>query len=213
MNEETFEVEAMEGTEWSTWYKRIIGRYTVPTAQEERELLIRAHQGDMGARNELVVRNLRLVFKFAVRHFSRSRLTVSFADIIQAGNLGLIDAVDDFDPTRFATRFSTYAEHHIKKHFFRLMQQDQTVRIPTDTHSRVRKYLAAKEALCATLGREPTVGEVASRLAMDIKKVQLLETFSWQSSSLSDGEEVDMQLQSHELSPLDALLKKRQKKR
>ncbi|MBP6881761.1 MAG: sigma-70 family RNA polymerase sigma factor [Candidatus Pacebacteria bacterium] len=175
-----------ESAEWSVWYKRNIAKYTIPSAAEERELIVRAHQGDMKARDELVVRNLRLVFKFAQKHFSRARLLTSFADIVQAGNLGLIDAVDDFDPTRFSTRFSTYAEHHVKKHFIRLTQQDQTVRIPADIHNQIRAYLKAKESLTALSGREPTAGDVASELGITIKKAQRLEMLSWRAVSMND---------------------------
>lgn len=196
-----------ESAEWSVWYKRNIAKYTIPDATEERELLVKAYHGDEKARDELVVRNLRLVFKFAQKHFSRARLASSFADIVQAGNLGLIDAVDAFDPTQFSTRFSTYAEHHVKKHFIRLTQQDQTVRIPADIHNQIRAYLKVKEKLTALFGREPTVGDVASDLGITVKRAQHLEMLSWRAMSMSDesGSFV-YNLASDTKTPLDILL-------
>lgn len=122
------------------------------------------------ARNRFVCANLRLVVRVAQR-YSRNRL--SLPDLVQEGNLGLMKAVDRFDPDK-GCRFSTYAAWWIRHAITRaLVNRGRTVRIPAHLHNVFTKMQGAQRALAGELGRDPTCKEIAARIHVSTEKVEL----------------------------------------
>ncbi|MBP9752108.1 MAG: sigma-70 family RNA polymerase sigma factor [Candidatus Moranbacteria bacterium] len=182
-----------------TSYMAQIGKYRVPTAKEERELLILANQGDARARHDLVTRNLRLVVMFVTRIMRRWKPhSVSREDLIQAGNIGLMEAIDRFDIGNFDVRLSTYAAWHINNRIWRVLKyEDRTVRLPMYLEDRIGDYVTAVSALRSELGRDPTVSEVSAKLGISPDDTRRLEQLSSGSLSLDapiDGSEGDLSM-------------------
>jgi RNA polymerase primary sigma factor len=135
----------MSKAEYESTYIREISRIPVLTADEEKDLSRRLHAGDAGARRKLIVSNLRLVLSIARAYSGRG---VSLMDVVEEGNLGLIRAVEKFDPER-GFRFSTYASYWIKQAMARAVaNQGRTIRIPFHVFQLVNRYtrLSSKRA-------------------------------------------------------------------
>ena len=136
------------------------------TPAEETDLSRRARAGQGPARRRLVEKNLRLVISVAKKYRGYG---LPFEDLIQEGNIGLMKAVDKFDPDR-GFRFSTYATWWIRQAIQRgVADKGRTIRIPVHMGERVRKASRAKGELLSELGREPTPGEVAARLGCPVE--------------------------------------------
>jgi RNA polymerase primary sigma factor len=132
-------------------------------AAEERELSRRAREGDKGARSRLIESNLRLVISIAKKYRGRG---VSFEDLIQEGNAGLIKAVERFDPD-LGNRFSTYATWWIRQAVTRAVADHaRTVRLPSHVVDALFRLRRAENALSIEFGRDPTEEELAERLAI-----------------------------------------------
>ncbi|MGE5507207.1 MAG: sigma-70 family RNA polymerase sigma factor [Chitinophagales bacterium] len=131
-----------------------------PGEAEVVELIGRARQGDGSAREELIGRNLRLVRSVAGRF---RRTAVEEEDLFQLGCLGLVKAVDRFDPSR-GVAFSTYAVPYIAGEILSFLRNDRPVKIGRGALTQARETLRARDQLAQELGREPTIGEVAVRL-------------------------------------------------
>src|ERR671918_3161732 len=150
-------------------YLAKIGRGSLLTHQEEISLSKRARAGDQRARNELVKRNLRLVVSVAKRYRG---MGLPFEDLIQEGNLGLLRAVEKFDP-ELGNRFSTYATWWIRQAIGRAVaDKGRTIRIPVHTGEKIRKTIRTSNELSAQLGREATDEEVADRLEWKVEQVR-----------------------------------------
>lgn len=166
-------------------YLRQIKEIPLLSAEEEKALAIRYLQGDKEAKSKLVAANLRLVVMAAKRYIGRSPLT--FEDLIQEGNIGLMRAVDTFDPER-GWRFSTYAMHWIKQAISRaILNQSKTIRIPVHMIELKTKYSKAQSELFLVLGREATAEEIAQYLKLDIKKVIEVENMVKDPVSLNNA--------------------------
>lgn len=166
-------------------YLKQIKEIPLLSAAEEKELAIRFLQGDKSAKNKLVSANLRLVVMAAKHYIGRSPLT--FEDLIQEGNIGLMRAVDTFDPER-GWRFSTYAMHWIKQAISRaILNQSKTIRIPVHMVELKTKYNKAQSELFIELGREATTEEIAKHLNLDIKKVVEVENMVKDPVSLNNA--------------------------
>lgn len=166
-------------------YLRQIKEIPLLSAEEEKALAIHYLQGDKEAKSKLVAANLRLVVMAAKRYIGRSPLT--FEDLIQEGNIGLMRAVDTFDPER-GWRFSTYAMHWIKQAISRaILNQSKTIRIPVHMIELKTKYSKAQSELFLELGREATTEEIAQYLKLDIKKVIEVETMVKDPVSLNNA--------------------------
>ncbi len=174
-------------------YLREIGSVPLLKAEEERELAKRAGEGDIDAKKALEEANLRLVVSIAKRYVGRG---MSFLDLIQEGNLGLIRAVDKFD-YRKGYRFSTYATWWIRQAITRaIADQARTIRIPVHMTETIHKIMRAQRVLVQDLGREPTVEEVAHEVEMPAARVQEILKIAQDPVSLETpiGEEEDSRL-------------------
>jgi RNA polymerase primary sigma factor len=141
------------------------------SAREEIELAWRVRDGDMQARDRMVRANLRLVVKIAHRY---AGLGLDLSDLIAEGNLGLLRAVQDFDPAR-KTRFSTYACFWIKQSIRHALKYTaRTIRIPAYLVDLLAKWRRATARLQDRLGRPPTTEEVARWLGLSRKKLAIL---------------------------------------
>ena len=144
-------------------------------AAEERELSRCAREGDKEARKRLIESNLRLVISVAKRYRGRG---VSFEDLIQEGNSGLIKAVERFDPD-MGNRFSTYATWWIRQAVTRAVADHaRTVRLPSHVVDALFRLRRADNALSIELGRDPSEEELAERLEITSEEVRRLREVS-----------------------------------
>jgi RNA polymerase primary sigma factor len=151
-------------------YLARIGHGELLTHQEEIDLSKRAKAGDRRARKRLIEKNLRLVVSVAKRYRGYG---LPFEDLIQEGNIGLMKAVEKFDPDR-GFRFSTYATWWIRQAVQRAVaDKGRTIRVPVHMTEKIRKVSRAMSQLAVELEREPTDEEVARRLEWDPEEVRL----------------------------------------
>ncbi len=150
-------------------YLSEIGFSPLLTAEEEVYFSRKALRGDESARKRMIESNLRLVVKIARRYMNRG---LALLDLIEEGNLGLIRAVEKFDPEK-GFRFSTYATWWIRQTIERgLMNQTRTVRLPIHVVKEINIYLRAARKLSQTLDREPSPEDVAEMLDRPIDEVK-----------------------------------------
>jgi RNA polymerase primary sigma factor len=153
-------------------YLREINETSLLTAEDEQELAARISDGDCEARDRMVRANLRLVVNIA-RGYSGKGLGLQ--DLIEEGNLGLLRAVEGFDPT-MGTRFSTYASYWIKQSIKRaLINSAKTIRIPAYMVELLSKWRRANTRLSDELGRTPTPEEIARILGLPKKKLPIIK--------------------------------------
>lgn len=162
-------------------YLREIGQVNLLTLPEENELARRIQRGDKKAREHMIKANLRLVVKIA-RDYENYGLPL--LDLINEGNIGLMKAVERFDPAKGA-KLSTYAAWWIKQAIKRaLANQGKTIRLPVHIVDKLFHMRKASAKLQDVLGREPTDEELADELGMPVRKVRRLRTASLAPSSL-----------------------------
>lgn len=158
-----------------------IGRYPLCTATEEIELGLRIREGDAAAREELIRRNLKLVVNVA-KNYKNAHL--SLMDLISEGNLGLITAVEKYNPD-LGYRFSTCAVPWIKQAIGKaITDKGRNIRIPAHIYQLLSKYRTAVNKLGAD-GHEPTSAELARELGVEEEKVKELENYRYDTVSLS----------------------------
>jgi len=152
-------------------YLKEIGRYQLLTADEEKALARKVQKGDMRARGRMVESNLRLVVKLARRYLNRG---LPLLDLVEEGNLGLIRAVEKFDPER-GFRFSTYATWWIRQSIERgLMNQVKTIRLPIHVAKELNGILRARRDLDQRLARDPQPEDIAALLGKPVARVREL---------------------------------------
>ena len=174
-------------------YLKEIGRINLLTSDEEFEYAKRAEEGDEEAKRMLAESNLRLVVSIAKRYVGRGML---FLDLIQEGNIGLMKAVDKFDPTK-GYKFSTYATWWIRQAITRaIADQARTIRVPVHMVETINKLARVQRQLTQELNREPTDEEIAKKLGITVDKVREVYKISQDPVSLETpiGEEDDSHL-------------------
>jgi RNA polymerase primary sigma factor len=174
-------------------YLRSIGRVQLLTADREVALAQRIERGDLAAKQEMVEANLRLVVSIAKGYLGRG---LTFLDLIQEGSLGLIRAVEKFDYRR-GYKFSTYATWWIRQAVTRaIADKGRTIRIPVHMVEKLNKVTHVERALVQSLGREPTVEEIARELECSSREVRDIMRLAQQPVSLEKpvGEEDDSEL-------------------
>jgi RNA polymerase primary sigma factor len=153
-------------------YLRDINEMALLSADDEKRLARAIQQGDALARDHMVRANLRLVVNIARGYANRG---LPLPDLIEEGNLGLLRAVEGFDPT-MGTRFSTYASYWIKQSIKRaLINSGKTIRIPAYMVELLSKWRRASMRLSDALGRTPTPEEVARMLGLARKKLAIIK--------------------------------------
>ena len=177
---------------------RIARKKMFDSVEENQEIEDLRYDVDEGrkARDHMIKANIRLVVNIAKKY---RRYSSSFLDLIQAGNVGLIRAVDKFDYTK-GNRFSTYATWWIRRSVLRhLNQKERTIRLPNYLSTRIRKVHRVRKELMIKLSRTPTMEEIGKKLDMDAKEVEKLLGWARRSVSLDQpiGEDGEADLQSY----------------
>ncbi len=153
-------------------YLREINETPLLTAADERELATKIGEGDIHARDHMVRANLRLVVNIARGYAGKG---LGLQDLIEEGNLGLLRAVEGFDPA-MGTRFSTYASYWIKQSIKRaLINTGKTIRIPAYMVELLSKWRRATARLTEELDRSPTPEEIARVLGLPKKKLPIIK--------------------------------------
>ena len=162
-------------------YLREISRTPLLTVAEECDLAERIKMGDEEARSHLIRANLRLVVKIARDY---SGYGVSLSDLISEGNIGLMQAVERFDPEK-GGKFSTYGAWWIKQSVKRaLANQSKTIRLPVHMVDKIARMRRIASMLAEALGREPTDDEIAAELGLPRQKIAMLKQAAQRQTSL-----------------------------
>jgi RNA polymerase primary sigma factor len=162
-------------------YLREIGREKLLTPEEEIRLAGRIKRGDKAARERMITANLRLVVKLATDY---ANLGLPLLDLVSEGNIGLMKAVERFDPQK-GGKLSTYAAWWIKQSIKRaLANQGRTIRVPVHQIEKIAKVRRLIERLTAELGREPTDEELADEVGLSGPQVSALKSSGIQPTSL-----------------------------
>ena len=197
--EENINLDAVElldgvGTEDPVrMYLKEIGTIPLLTPDEELDLAVKKAEGDEDAKNRLIEANLRLVVSIAKRYTGRG---MSFLDLVQEGNLGLIKGVEKFDYTK-GYKLSTYATWWIRQSVTRaLADQARTIRVPVHMVETINKMSKMQRKLTLELGYEPSIAELAEHLDMSQERVMEIMQIAREPASLETpiGEEDDPNL-------------------
>jgi RNA polymerase primary sigma factor len=175
------------------YYLREIGTIPLLCAADEQRLAREIAQGNAAARQQFIEANLRLVVSIARKY---TGLGLGLPDLIQEGNLGLMKAVERFNPAK-GNRFSTYATFWIRQTIIRaLSDKGRTVRLPVHLGEKIRRLTQLRHTLQYEMGRDPTVRELAERLELQEGQVHAILTASSATLSLDmpRGEEGDTRL-------------------
>lgn len=180
-------------------YFRDVSRRQLLTREEERELAFRVREGDFDARQQMIERNLRLVIHIAKGYMHRG---MDLLDLIEEGNLGLMHALDKFEPAR-GLRFSTYATWWIRQNIERaLMNQSRTIRLPVHVTKQLGKCLKTAYRLEIETGKEPSPEDIAACIGRDMTAEDVEDLLVWGQNAVS----IDLPLEvDPELSVGDSL--------
>lgn len=174
-------LEGVASTDPIREYLKEIGSIPLLTQEQEQDLAKRKSEGDAEAGKKLVEANLRLVVSIAKRYTGRG---MSFLDLVQEGNIGLMKAVEKFDYTK-GYRLSTYATWWVKQSVTRaLADQSRTIRLPVHMVEAVNRIRKAQRALAVKLGREPSNEEIGKEVGMSEKRLTELMQSSGDTVSL-----------------------------
>lgn len=181
-------------------YLNEIGHSPLLKPDEERALARRVVQGDFEARQKMIEHNLRLVVNIAKHYINRG---MTLLDLIEEGNIGLMHALEKFDPER-GFRFSTYATWWIRQSIERsIMNQSRTIRLPVHVIKELNVYLRAQRHLEAHNGQEPTVDEIAFLVGKDVEDVRRVMNLNERVVSLDAPLDIDPMLSIGESIPDD----------
>ncbi|HMM54369.1 MAG TPA: RNA polymerase sigma factor RpoS [Candidatus Desulfobacillus sp.] len=172
-------------------YLKEIGASPLLTAEEELEYSRRARRGDQAARQKMIRHNLRLVVNIAKHYLNRG---LPLLDLVEEGNLGLIHALDKYDPER-GFRFSTYATWWIRQNIERaIMNQSRTIRLPVHVVKELNAVLRAMRRLEAASARETGLEEIAQLLDKPVDEVRQVLALNEHVASLDAPLEIDASL-------------------
>jgi len=179
-------------------YLNDIGHNPLLTPDEERRLARLVVQGDFDARQKMIEHNLRLVVNIAKHYINRG---MALLDLIEEGNIGLMHALEKFDPER-GFRFSTYATWWIRQSIERaIMNQSRTIRLPVHVIKELNVYLRAQRHLEAQFGREPTLEEIAFQVDKPVEEVRRVMNLNERMASLDAPLDIDPMLSIGESIP------------
>jgi len=163
-------------------YLKEIGKINLLTFEEEVDLAQQIEKGSLSAREALINANLRLVVSIAKKYIGRG---LTFLDLVQEGNQGLMRAVEKFDWHR-GFKFSTYATWWIRQAITRaIADQAKTIRIPVHMVETINKVYKATRALTQRLGHEPEIEQIAEEVGISVEKVEEIYRISQDTTSLS----------------------------
>ena len=190
-------------------YLKDIGKVPLLSSEEEKEIAKKLMQGDEFAKKKLCESNLRLVVSVAKKYVGKT--SMSFLDLIQEGNMGLLRAVDKFDYTK-GFKFSTYATWWIRQAITRAMaDQSRTIRIPVHMVETINKYVKVSRSLMQKLGREATIEEIAKEMDLSVAKVMEIQRTAQDPISLEtpmgeedDGKMADVIVDESAKSPIES---------
>jgi len=172
-------------------YLNEIGANALLTAEEELALSRRVRQGDEAARQKMIERNLRLVVNIAKRYLHRG---LPLLDLIEEGNLGLMHALDKFDPER-GFRFSTYATWWIRQNIERaIMNQSRTIRLPVHVVKELNAVLRTQRRLETSSARDTGIDEIAQLLDKSVAEVRQILALNEHVASIDAPLEIDPSL-------------------
>ena len=179
-------------------YLRDIGRNPLLSAEEERTLAYAVRAGDFSARQRMIEHNLRLVVNIAKHYLNRG---LPLLDLIEEGNLGLMHALEKFEPER-GFRFSTYSTWWIRQNVERaIMNQSRTIRLPVHIIKELNVYLRAFRHLEAHSDSEPTAEDVANLLGKPVAEVRRVLNLNERMASLDAPLDIDPNLSLGESIP------------
>ena len=190
-------------------YLKDIGKVPLLTPEQEKDLAKKVMQGDQYAKSVLCESNLRLVVSVAKKYVGKT--SMSFLDLIQEGNMGLLRAVDKFDYTK-GFKFSTYATWWIRQAITRAMaDQSRTIRIPVHMVETINKCVKVSRTLMQKLGRDPTIEEIAKEMDLSVAKVMEIQKTAQDPISLEtpmgeedDGKMADVIVDESAKSPIES---------
>jgi len=172
-------------------YLNELGKRQLLSAAEEKKLAQSVKNGDFDARQRMIEHNLRLVVNIAKHYINRG---LPLLDLIEEGNLGLIHALEKFDPER-GFRFSTYATWWIRQNIERaIMNQSRTIRLPVHVIKELNVYLRALRFLEARAAKEPTAEDVAHMLGKPVEEVRRVLNLNERMASLDAPLDIDPML-------------------
>ena len=190
-------------------YLKDIGKVPLLSSEEEKEIAKKVMQGDEFAKKKLCESNLRLIVSVEKKYVGKT--SMSFLDLIQEGNMGLLRAVDKFDYTK-GFKFSTYATWWIRQAITRAMaDQSRTIRIPVHMVETINKYVKVSRSLMQKLGREATIEEIAKEMDLSVAKVMEIQRTAQDPISLEtpmgeedDGKMADVIVDESAKSPIES---------
>ena len=187
------DLESSKLTDPVRMYLKEIGRVPLLKREEEIDLAQRVEKGDLKAKGKLITSNLRLVVSIAKKYIGRG---MSFLDLIQEGNKGLIRAVEKYDWKK-GYKFSTYATWWIRQAITRaIADQARTIRVPVHMVETINKLVRVSRKLMQELGREPLPEEIGAEMGLDVEKIRQVMKVSKKTTSLETpiGDEEDSYL-------------------
>lgn len=163
-------------------YLREIRKFPLLSQEEEKDLLEKSKQGDKQATNKLIESNLRLAVSIVKKY--AGNVDVPFLDLVQEANLGLIKAIEKYDPER-QVRFSTCASWYIKQSVLRSIEnKSRVIRIPTYMLENIQKVRKAEQELTLSLGRIPTITEISEKMNIPEDKIKSYMEYNKEITSL-----------------------------